>query len=167
LQHIRSIKIPRCFLAFNFGTLVEVQLRHFSDASKIGYATVTFLRMLDDSAQIYCAFVMGKCRNAPIREWSNPRLELQAAVLSSRLHKLIYNELELTISSTFFRSDPMTTLQYIKNERRLFRPFVTNRLSEIHDVSSPSDWRHVPGDLNPADDGSRRMKIKAFQPTCR
>ena len=122
LQHIRSIKIPRCFLAFNFGTLVEVQLHHFSDASKIGYAAVTFLRMLDDSAQIHCAFVMGKCRNAPIREWSIPRLELQAAVLSSRLHKLIYNELELTISRTFFWSDSMTTLQYIKNERRRFRP---------------------------------------------
>jgi hypothetical protein len=61
----------------------------------------------------------------------------------------------------------MTTLQYIKNERRRFRPFVANRLSEIHDVSSPSDWRQVPGDLNPADDGSRGMKIKAFQPTCR
>ena len=43
LQHIRSIKISRCFLAFNFGTLVEVQLHHFSDASKIGYAAVTFL----------------------------------------------------------------------------------------------------------------------------
>ena len=110
---------------------------------------------------------MGKCRNAPIREWSIPRLELQAAVLSSRLHKLIYNELELTISRTFFWSDSMTTLQYIKNERRRFRPFVVNRLSEIHDVSSPSDWKYVPGDLNPASDGSRGMKIKAFQPTCR
>jgi hypothetical protein len=123
--------------------------------------------MLDDSAQIHCAFVMGKCRNAPIRERLIPSLELQAAVLSSRLHKLIYNDLELTISRTFFWSDSMTTLQYIKNERRRFRPFVANLLSEIHDVSSPSDWRHVPDDLNPADDGSRGMKIKAFQPTCR
>jgi hypothetical protein len=110
---------------------------------------------------------MGKCRNAPIRERLIPSLELQAAVLSSRLHKLIYNDLELTISRTFFWSDSMTTLQYIKNERRRFRPFVANLLSEIHDVSSPSDWRHVPDDLNPADDGSRGMKIKAFQPTCR
>ena len=46
----------------------------------------------------------------------------------------------------------MTTLQYIKDERRRFRPFVANRLSEIHDVSSPSDWRHVPVDLNPVND---------------
>ena len=50
--------------------------------------------MLNDSAQIHCAFVIGKCRNAPVREWSIPRLELQASVLSSRLHKLIYDELQ-------------------------------------------------------------------------
>ena len=68
---------------------------------------------------------------------------------------------------TFFWSDSMKTLQYIKNERRRFRPFVASRLSEIHDVSSPSDWKYVPGDLNPADDGSRGMKIKAFQSKCR
>ena len=61
----------------------------------------------------------------------------------------------------------MTTLQYIKNERRRFRPFVANRLSEIHDLSSPNNWRHVPGDLNPTDDGSRGLKIQAFQPKCR
>ena len=86
---------------------------------------------------------------------------------SSRLHTLIYNELELSISRIFFWSDSMTTLQYIKNERRRFRPFVANRLSEIHDVSSPSDSRYIPGELNPADDGTREMKIEAFHPTCR
>ncbi len=109
----------------------------------------------------------GKCRNAPVQEWSVPRLELQAAVISSRLHKLIDKELELSITRTFFWSDSMTTLQYIKNKKRRFRPFVANRLSEIHDVSSPNEWRHVPGDLNPAYDGSRGMKILAFQPSCR
>ena len=138
LQNIRHISIPRCFLAFNSDTLVEIQLHHFSGASKVGYAAVSFLQMLDDSAQIHCTFIMGKCRDAPIREWSIPRLELQAAVLSSRLHNLIYNELEMTISRTFFWSDSMTTIQYIKNKRRRFRPFVANRLSEIHDMSSQS-----------------------------
>ena len=48
---------------------------------------------------------MGKCRNAPVQEWSVPRLELQAAVISSRLHKLIDKELELSITRTFFWSD--------------------------------------------------------------
>ena len=38
---------------------------------------------------------------------------------------------------------------------------------EIHDVSSPSDWRYIPSELNPADDGTREMKIEAFHPTCR
>jgi hypothetical protein len=140
LKNIRDIKIPRRFVPSNICTLVECQLHHFSDASKIGYTTVSFLRMIDDAEQIHCVFIMGKCRNAPVQEWSVPRLELQAAVISSRLHKLIDKELELSITRTFFWSDSMTTLQYIKNKKRRFRPFVANRLSEIHDVSSPNEW---------------------------
>ena len=45
--------------------------------------------------------------------------------------------------------------------------FVSNRLTETHEVSSPSQWRHVPGVLNPADDGSRGMQISSFGPECR
>ena len=45
---------------------------------------------------------------------------------------------------------------------------MANRLSEIHNASSPSVWMYIPGDLNLiAADGSRGMKIKAFLPTCR
>ena len=64
----------------------------------------------------HCSFVMGKTRNAPIREWTIPRLELQAAVLSARLGKMIVKELDLQVDQTFFWSDSMTSLQYIKNE---------------------------------------------------
>ena len=118
LTHIGNIKIPRFFLPSNSCAPIEVQLHHFSDASKVGYAAVSYLRIIDNDRHIHCTFVIGKCRNAPVREWSIPRLELQAAVISSRLHTLIHKELELPIRKTFFWSDSMTTLQYIKNERR-------------------------------------------------
>ena len=77
--------------------------------------------------------------------------------MSSRLHTLIHKDLKLQIRKTFFWPDSMTTLQYIKNERRRFRPFAANRLSEIYDVSSPTVWRYVPGDVNPADNGSNML----------
>ena len=36
---------------------------------------------------------------------------------------------------------------------------MANRLSQIHDCSSPSQWRYVPSKLNPADDASRGLKV--------
>jgi len=70
---------------------------------------------------------------------------------------MILEEIDLNISSTFFWTDSKITLQYINNESRRFKTYVTNRVSEIRDVSQPSQWRHCPGTLNPADDASRGL----------
>lgn len=110
---------------------------------------------------------MGKTRNAPIREWTIPRLELQAAVLASCLSKRILRELDLPVGQTFCWSDSMTSLQYIKNETRRFQTFVANRVAEIHEPSSPEQWHHIPGVMNPADDGSRGVSAQYFHAGCR
>ena len=115
----------------------------------------------------HCSFVMGKTRNAPIREWTIPHLELQAAVLATRLSKMIVNELDLQVDQTFFWSDSVTSLQYIKNETKRFQTFVANRVAEIHETSSPEQWHHIPGIMNPADDGSRGVGAQYFHAECR
>ena len=40
--------------------------------------------------------------------------------------------------------------------------FVSNRIGIIHDGSSPSQWKHVDGKLNPADDTSRGLSADNF-----
>ena len=50
-------------------------------------------------------------------------------------------------------------LKYVANSHTRFHTFVANRLSQIHDCSSPSQWRYVPSKLNPADDASRGLKV--------
>ena len=116
---------------------------------------------------IHCSFVMGKTRNAPIREWTIPRIELQAAVLAARLSKIILKELDLHVDETFFWFDSMTSLHYIKNESRRFQTFVANHVAEIHETSSPEQWHHIPGAINPADDGSQGVNAQYFRPDCR
>ena len=110
---------------------------------------------------------MGKTRNTPLKQWSVPRLELQAAVITTRLHLLIREELDLPLVGVTFWSDSLTTLQYIVNERRRFKPFVANRVNEIREVSTPQQWRYVPTSLNPADDGSRGMELHKLNSKCR
>ena len=54
-----------------------------------------------------------------------------------------------------FFSDSNIVLSWIRCQAREFKPFVSVRVAEIQSNSDPSQWRHVPGDLNVADDVSR------------
>lgn len=66
-----------------------------------------------------------------------------------------------------FWIDSLTALQYIKNKKRRFKPFVPNTVNEIRNTSSPKQWRHLPMSLNPAGDGSRGLGLRALKPSCR
>ncbi|XP_068749478.1 uncharacterized protein [Montipora capricornis] len=167
LPRVITIGIPRCYKVQSLRNSSTVQLHNFADASRRGYAAVSYLRFADEKGVIHCSFVMGKTRNAPIREWTIPRLELQAAVLAARQSKIILRELDLPVGQTFFWSDSMTSLQYIKNVTRRFQTFVANRVAEIHETSSPGQWHHIPGVINPADDGSRGVSAQYFHAGCR
>ena len=38
------------------------------------------------------------------------------------------------------------------------------QISEIHNLSLPSDWRYIPGELNPADDFYARNENRSYSP---
>lgn len=105
---------------------------------------------------------MGKARNAPVKFTSIPRLELQVAVLATRLNGMLREELDLCIQDTKYWTDSEIVLHYVffsyvKNEKRRFQIYVANRVQEIRGNSKPDEWNHVPAFLNPADDVSRGL----------
>ena len=57
----------------------------------------------------------------------------------------------------YYWTDSRIVLGYLRNDSKRFKIFVANRVQEIHDFSSPSQWRHVAGHNNPADLASRGM----------
>lgn len=153
LPYVTTIEIPRCYKTQCLSAQATVQLHDFSDASRHGYA-VSYLWFVDEQGVIHCSFVMGKTGNAPIKERTIPRLELQATVLAVRLSNSILKELDLQVDGTFSWSGSMTSLQYIKNQTRHFQTFVASCVAEIHESTTPEQWHHVPGSMNPADEGS-------------
>ena len=64
------------------------------------------------------SFVLGKCRIAPTKQLSVARLELQAAVFSVRLRKLIVEEHDLLIDSVTHWTDSITILQWLHSADR-------------------------------------------------
>ena len=60
-----------------------------------------------------------------------------------------------------FWTDSTSVLRYINNEDKRFRTFVSNRLSVIHDGSTPDQWRYVDSKRNPSSAASRGLSAKA------
>lgn len=89
-----------------------------------------------------------------------------ASLMAVRTSNLMKAELDLAIDHVVFWTDSLKVLQCINNETRRFHRFVATRLDEIHEHITPDQWHHVPGILDPADDGSRGLLIEAFEPEC-
>ena len=49
---------------------------------------------------------------------------------------------------------------YIQGLSRRYKTFVANRISEIHQTSKPTQWRHVPTDSNFADDATQGLQAR-------
>ncbi|XP_076810887.1 uncharacterized protein LOC143453439 [Clavelina lepadiformis] len=154
LPDLEAITIPRCFNGALQNPVVE--LHCFCDASEVGYGAVCYLRFVD-GATYHCSFVIGKSRVAPLKSVTIPRLELSAAVVGAKLSRLVVKELQLKIKRAVYWTDSTSVLQYISNTSKRFQTFVANRLSLIHKLSTPSQWRHVDTKRNPADIASRGL----------
>ena len=73
-----------------------IQMHMFSDASNFAYSASAYLRMVDKDCSIHCSFVMGKCRNAPLKRPTIPRLELMGSLMAVRLSNMVKTELDWT-----------------------------------------------------------------------
>ena len=163
LLQVTQIKIPRCY----FGREKpkgDVELHVFVDASEKAYAAVAYLRASSDTDEHTTAFVSSRARVSPLKPVSIPRLELQAAVMGSRLANTVKQEHDLAINRTVFWSDSMTVLLWIRSDAHHYRPFVAHRIGEICEHTDPDAWRWVPSKDNPADLATRGARVGDLTP---
>ena len=152
-----QIEIPRCLT--NCLSQVEgLELHLFCDASEIGYGAVAYLRSYYPDGTVQCSFLIGKSRVTPRKAVTVPRLELTAAVLSVKLLKYLLKELKLGLLDAVLWTDSIIVLRYLHNSATRFATFVANRVRMITDITTASQWRYVPSELNPADVASRGAK---------
>ena len=160
LPKLEQFAVERCLRPKNFGRIVSSQLHNFSDASGEGYGAVTYLRVVNEAGNVHCAFLMGKSRQTPQKSVTIPRLELSAAVVATRLNKMMQHELDVALEEEFFWTDSTCVLSYITNKEKRFQTFVANRITTIHEGSRPDQWNYVDTDSNPADDASRGLSAE-------
>ena len=118
MNNISTISIPRWF-GFDKTNSNTIELNVFSDASKIAYGAVAYLKCIEQNQdQNRICFLLSKSRLAPIKDkhLTIPKLELQAAVLATRLKTVILDQLEFEVDKTYLWTDSKITLHYIQNE---------------------------------------------------
>lgn len=149
-----DFSVPRYVLSPR-GTQSSIDLHTFVDASVKAYGAACYVRTSNDELTTV-SFLMGKSRVAPLKPTTIPKLELQAAVLGTRLAQTVKNAMNLEFNSCYFWSDSQAVLGWIRTEEICeLDVYVRNRVGEIHESSDPRYWRWVPTKLNVADDVTR------------
>nr|XP_054757158.1 uncharacterized protein LOC129263265 [Lytechinus pictus] len=140
MEKLSNIRFER--LITPAGAIGRPTLCIFCDASLDAFGAVAYLRWEVKGGRYDVRFLTAKSRVAPLKQLTVPRLELQGTVLASRLYTAIMNEMTLNLDESRARS---------------FKKFVATRVGEIQGSTNPSQWRHIPGDVNVADDLTRGL----------
>ena len=147
---LNNVKFKRCLTppkACGDPSLIVV-----SDASRQAFGACVYVQWKLKGERFGVRFAAAKFRVAPLKELTIPRLELQAAIIASRLGSNMVKESRFKFVRIRYFSDSLITHSWIRSESRSFKPFVSCRVGEIQSKSKFADWFHCPTMFNVADD---------------
>lgn len=157
LDNLKTVRVPRCYPGFSDAASLQIHI--FVDASEMAYATAAYWRVVTPDNQVHVTLIMAKARVAPLKLTSIPRLELQAAVMGTRVATTLIDIYRVTPDATVYWTDSKTVLTWIRRGPRQYKPFVAHRLADIEENSKVEDWRWVPTKLNIADAATRDVPV--------
>ena len=73
----------------------------FSGASQLAYGAVAFIKTSLDGG-VSCSFLIGKAKVVPIRQLSNPQIELQTATLGTQPAQFFKSRKNINFAETVF-----------------------------------------------------------------
>ncbi|GIY56295.1 reverse transcriptase [Caerostris darwini] len=144
IEVLGEMKIERCYFSRVVGKLDSVEVHIFSDASIVAYGAVAYFRYVNFRGEVGTSFVMSKSRISPLKKLSLPRLELMGALIAARLWKYLSKVFCGLVDGVFLWTDSEICLCWIKGSAREWKQFVSNRVLEIQDCTSPDRWKFCP-----------------------
>lgn len=147
----------------SFASLVSI----FSQGWQHSFDAVAYWRYLSSHGNINISFVASKAKCAPLKRATIPRLELQAAVIGTRLMQNILSERSLVPGKCVLWGDSKTVLKWIANSHRWYKPYVAHRIAEFLATTKMNDCRWVSMRDNVADEATRSSNKIDFSSSSR
>ena len=138
-----------------------------SDGSLLSFGACAYIRYETSSGPPVTTLLMAKSRIAPKEQRTVPQLELNGAVLASRLKTEILSETRLQFNQVIHLVDSEIVLQQINSTATTFNVYTGVRVGEIQsgNKTHPSTWAWIPTDCNPADLCTRVQLPDAINPS--
>ncbi|XP_054737959.1 uncharacterized protein LOC129244364 [Anastrepha obliqua] len=153
MPQIRELKVPRW--VGSEPSVSSYQLHVFSDASTVAYAAVAYLRVETSGNDVKISILTAKTKVAPLKKITIPCLELNAALLAAKVAAKVLSTLQLPAIRLYCWSDSKTTLSWIRSNPGKHKQYISNRLTQIQELTPINAWKYVPTTTNPADIASR------------
>jgi len=155
---LSGITIPRRYGGATGGES-PLTLHVFADASERAYSAVAYIQ---EGHSV--SLVFAKAKLAPLKKLTLPRLELQAAVLATRVRSFIAEKLGVSFSQVRLYTDSKITYFWATSENPgRWKTYVANRVREIQAHSAPQEWFFVEGERNVADLATRGVSVEQLR----
>nr|XP_040233604.2 uncharacterized protein LOC120956287 [Anopheles coluzzii] len=154
MTSLREIRVPRWI---SWKDVFQLRLQGFADASDQAYGACLYVQGTftdkESKMQLVCSKsrILPKKRSPKEKAITTPRAELLAALLLARMVVKFLNATELKFESVHLWSDSKIVLAWVKKTPELLQTYVSNRVSEIQQLSQSFHWHYICTHDNPAD----------------
>ena len=126
----------------------------------MAYGGVVYLRLLYADTCITIDLVLSKCKVAPLERRTIPRMELEGAVILSKLLEVVACDLNIPTTAIYAWTDSTIVLGWLNKPLSELKVYVAHRVEKITARVKKDQWRYVNTSCNPADILSRGIQPK-------
>ena len=154
MQQIGGIRFKRAIVPHN-AVNMDIETLDFGDASQSLICVCIYARFYLKNNTYSCQLVFARTRMVPT-DLSLPRAELYASLLNTHTSQIVKRSFKNLVKSSIKFTDSQITLHWIDNDTKPLKPWVRNRVLEIHRFSSKDEWVYIQSKSMIADIGTRR-----------
>ena len=152
MARAQKVHIPRAVVPIDAVDPEKFEFLITCDASLLMCSAVCYVRFRKKNGTFSCDLLTAKSRSCSS---TVPRNELCANVLAAEMFHTLHKSFKENIEDYYIVTDSVIALCWIANDQKLLKAYCFNRVRQCHRLANVSQWRYIPGVLNPADHATK------------